>query len=116
LGRPTLCASIRKTGRLVVVDDDYFSYGLTGEIIATVTDGCWAALKGPPHRVAYPDITVPFSPSMERFALPNAAKVLEAVRRAMRRRSWIAGILRIRALTDSVVHKGETLAVIEPAP
>jgi pyruvate/2-oxoglutarate/acetoin dehydrogenase E1 component len=84
LDRATLCASVRKTGRLVVVDDDYFSYGLTGEIIATVTDGCWGSLKGPPQRVAYPDITVPFSPSMERFALPNAAKVVEAVRRAMK--------------------------------
>ena len=87
LDRATLCASVRKTGRLVVVDDDYFSYGLTGEIIATVTDGCWGALKGPPQRVAYPDITVPYSPSMERFALPNAAKVVEAARRAMMQKS-----------------------------
>jgi pyruvate/2-oxoglutarate/acetoin dehydrogenase E1 component len=87
LDRATLCASVRKTGRLVVVDDDYFSYGLTGEIIATVTDGCWGSLKGPPQRVAYPDITVPFSPSMERFALPNASKVVEAARRAVNAKS-----------------------------
>jgi pyruvate/2-oxoglutarate/acetoin dehydrogenase E1 component len=83
LDRQTLCASVRKTGHLVVVDDDYLSYGLTGEIIATVTDGCWPDLKGAPQRVAYPDITVPYSPPMERFALPNASKVVAAVRRAI---------------------------------
>lgn len=84
LDRETLCTSVRKTGRLVVVDDDYFSYGLTGEIIASVTDGCWSSLKGPPQRVAYPDITVPFSPPLERFALPNAAKVVASARRAFK--------------------------------
>jgi pyruvate dehydrogenase E1 component beta subunit len=83
LDRQTLCASVQKTGRLVVVDDDYMSYGLTGEIVASATEACWSALKGPPQRVAYPDITVPFSPSMERFALPNAAKTLAAARRAL---------------------------------
>lgn len=82
LDRETLRASVRKTGRLVVVDDDFMSYGLTGEIIASVTDGCWSALRGPPQRVAYPDITVPFSPVMERFALPNAAKIAAAVHNA----------------------------------
>lgn len=81
LDRAILCGSVRKTGRLVVVDDDFMSYGLTGEILASATDGCWSALRGPPQRVAYPDITVPFSPPMERFALPNASKVVAAVRR-----------------------------------
>lgn len=90
LDRETLCASVRKTGHLVVVDDDFFSYGLTAEIIASVTDGCWAALKGAPQRVAYPDITVPFSPVMEHFALPNAGKVVAAVRRAIGERRQIA--------------------------
>lgn len=85
LDRETVCASVRKTGRLVVVDDDFLSYGLTGEIIASVTDGCWDALKTAPQRVAYPDITVPFSPPMERFALPNAAKVVAAAHRAVGR-------------------------------
>jgi len=49
-----------------------------------VTDGCWGSFRGAPQRVAYPDITVPYAPSMERFALPNASKVVEAVRRAVK--------------------------------
>jgi pyruvate/2-oxoglutarate/acetoin dehydrogenase E1 component len=84
LDRAGICRSIRKTGRLVVVDDDYLSYGLTGEIVASVTEQAWAQLKAAPIRIAYPDITCPFSPPMERFALPNAAKVVAAIEQIMR--------------------------------
>lgn len=84
LDREGICRSVRKTGRLLVVDDDFISYGLTGEVMASVTERVWGALKAPPARVAYPDITCPFSPVMERFALPDAPKVLAAVENMMR--------------------------------
>ncbi len=84
LDRAGICRSVAKTGRLVVVDDDFFSYGLAGEVIASVTEGAWSALKAPPMRVAYPDITCPFSPVMERFALPNVEKVMAAVEQVAR--------------------------------
>lgn len=80
LDRETILASVRKTGRLVVVDDDYMSYGVTGEIIATVTESAFAALKAAPSRVAFPDIPIPFSPALEHPALPNAAKIVAAAR------------------------------------
>jgi acetoin:2,6-dichlorophenolindophenol oxidoreductase subunit beta len=83
LDRDGLCRSVAKTGRLLVVDDDFISYGLTGEVIASVTERVWTALKAPPMRVAYPDITCPFSPPLERFALPNVEKVIAAVERLM---------------------------------
>ena len=82
LDREAVCASVRRTGTLVVIDDDYTSYGLTGEIIATVSDHDFAALKRAPIRIGYPDVPVPFSPCLERFALPNAARVIAAVRHA----------------------------------
>lgn len=84
LDRAGICHSVQKTGRLVVVDDDYFSYGLTGEVVASVTEQAWASLKAAPVRVAYPDITCPFSPVMEQFALPNAQKVVAAIEQTMR--------------------------------
>lgn len=83
LDRETIRASVRKTGRLVVVDDDYLSYGLSGEIIASVAESNWPGLRAAPQRVAYPDITVPFSPPMERFALPDVEKVVAAVHRTL---------------------------------
>jgi pyruvate/2-oxoglutarate/acetoin dehydrogenase E1 component len=79
LDREGIRRSVRKTGHLVVVDDDYFSYGLSAEVIASVTDQAWSALRAAPVRIAYPDITCPFSPPMERFAIPSSGAVGAAV-------------------------------------
>lgn len=77
LDRETVLESVKKTGRLIVVDEDYQSYGLTGEIIASVAEA-GINLKSPPQRVAYPDIPIPFTPPMEQWALPSAEKILKA--------------------------------------
>lgn len=80
LDRDGVLHSVRKTGRLLVVDEDYSSYGVTAEIIASVAESDLAALKAPPRRIAYPDIPVPFSRPMERFALPDANRIAQAGR------------------------------------
>ncbi len=79
LDRDTVRRSVAKTGRLLVVDDDYLSYGVGAEIIASVCEQ-GIALRAPPARIAYPDIPVPFTPVMEHFVLPNADKIAAAVR------------------------------------
>lgn len=83
LDRATIIASVARTGRLVVVDDDYSSFGVTAEVIATVVEADISKLKASPARVAYPDIPVPFARPLEQFALPNAEKVAAAVRRQL---------------------------------
>ncbi|WP_416881622.1 alpha-ketoacid dehydrogenase subunit beta [Marivita sp.] len=82
LDRDTVRASVAKTGRLIVVDEDYHSYGVSGEIIATVTESNLADLKAPPMRIAYPDVPIPFARVMERHCLPNADKIVAAARKA----------------------------------
>ena len=77
LDRKAIHASVRKTGRLLVVDDDYLSCGLAGEIIASVCEA-GISLRAPPIRIAHPDIPIPFSPALEHFVLPNAAKIVAA--------------------------------------
>lgn len=77
LDRETICASARKTGRLLVVDDDYLSYGVGAEIIASVCERA-IALRSPPLRLSHPDIPVPFTPVMEHHVLPSAEKVTAA--------------------------------------
>ncbi|WP_116473171.1 alpha-ketoacid dehydrogenase subunit beta [Zobellella maritima] len=77
LDRETVIASVAKTGRLVVVDEDYHSYGMSGEIIASVVER-GTQLKAAPRRLAYPDIPIPFTPPMEQWALPNAQKIVNA--------------------------------------
>lgn len=84
LDRDTVFNSVKKTGRLIVVDEDYKSYGVTGEIIATIAERDISVLKASPQRVAYPDIPIPFTRPMEQFALPNPDKIVAAFR-AMKR-------------------------------
>lgn len=79
LDRASVIASATKTGRLLVVDEDYMSYGVSGEIIASVVEAGSAVLKAPPRRIAFPDIPIPFSPNLERPALPSAEKITRVV-------------------------------------
>ncbi len=77
LDRETIINSVKKTGRLIVVDEDYNSYGVTGEIITSVVEA-GVPLKAAPKRVAYPDIPIPFARPMEQWALPSAEKIIIA--------------------------------------
>ncbi|WP_170386474.1 alpha-ketoacid dehydrogenase subunit beta [Ruegeria atlantica] len=78
LDRETIRASVAKTGRLIVVDEDYMSYGVSGEIIATVTEHDISVLKAAPKRIAFPDVPIPFSRVMEQHCLPNPDKIVAA--------------------------------------
>lgn len=75
LDRETVRASVAKTGRLIVVDEDYHSYGVSGEIIATVCERDEIKLRAAPRRIAYPDVPIPYARVMERFCLPNPEKI-----------------------------------------
>ena len=79
LDRDAIYKSVAKTGRLVVIDEDYSSYGVSAEVIASVVERDNSVLKAPPRRIAYPDIPVPFSRPLERYALPNSEKIVSAV-------------------------------------
>lgn len=83
LDRASVIASVDKTGRLLVVDEDYMSYGVSGEIIASVVEA-GTLLKAPPKRIAFPDIPIPFSPTLERPALPSADKIVAAATAIMK--------------------------------
>lgn len=78
LDRETIRTSVAKTGRLIVVDEDYTSYGVSGEVIATVTEHDISVLKASPKRIAYPDVPIPYSRVLEQFCLPNPEKIVEA--------------------------------------
>lgn len=78
LDRETIRASVAKTGRLIVVDEDYMSYGVSGEIIASVTEHDISVLKAAPKRIAFPDVPIPFARVMEQYCLPNPEKIVAA--------------------------------------
>jgi acetoin:2,6-dichlorophenolindophenol oxidoreductase subunit beta len=79
----TMVESVRKTGRLVVVDEACQTCGAAAEIVARVTadEGAFGALKAAPVRVTGLDVPIPFSPPMEKFAVPDKAKIVQAVRK-----------------------------------
>ena len=83
LDRDSIRTSVAKTGRLVVVDDDYHSCGVAAEVIATVCEQADIQLKSAPKRVTFPDIPIPFSPVMEHHVLPDAEKTKSAVKQVM---------------------------------
>lgn len=83
IDRGTLKASIEKTGRLIVVDDDYLSFGVTAEILALACELAFTSLRAAPRRIAFPDVPIPFSPSLERPLMPNAEQVIAAVEEQM---------------------------------
>jgi pyruvate dehydrogenase E1 component beta subunit len=78
IDRDAVIASVRRTGRLLVVDDDYRSCGVAAEIIASVCEADGMALRAPPRRVTHPDVPIPFSPVLEHAMLPDAQKVVAA--------------------------------------
>lgn len=84
LDRETILKSVAKTGRLIVVDEDYKSFGLTGEVIATVAEHDPSCLKTAPRRLAVPDVPIPYSRPMEQFILPNADTIADAVRASVK--------------------------------
>jgi pyruvate dehydrogenase E1 component beta subunit len=80
LDREAILASVRKTHRLVVADEDYRSFGMTGEVITTVVEGAFDYLDAPPARVAIPDVPIPYSRPLEQFVLPDPDKITRAVK------------------------------------
>jgi pyruvate/2-oxoglutarate/acetoin dehydrogenase E1 component len=75
LDREAIIRSVKKTHRLIVVDEDYRSFGMTGEVIATVAESALDYLDSPARRLAEPDVPIPYSRPLEQFVLPNAEKI-----------------------------------------
>jgi 2-oxoisovalerate dehydrogenase E1 component len=78
----TICESVIKTGRLLVVHDSPLFGGLAGEVIAQVVNDeqCFAALKAPPKRLGGKESPIPFSIELERAVVPTVDEVVSAAR------------------------------------
>ncbi len=88
LDRQAVLQSVAKTGRLLVVDEDYLSFGLTGEIAAIVAENLdTVRLRAPVRRLAVPDVPIPYSRPLERFVIPQVESIVEAARELCRARS-----------------------------
>jgi pyruvate dehydrogenase E1 component beta subunit len=84
LDEETILESVRKTGRLVVVDETHLSCGVASEVAARVGYQAFRDLKAPIERVATLDVPIPFSPALEPQVIPTPERIAEAIRRAVR--------------------------------
>jgi pyruvate/2-oxoglutarate/acetoin dehydrogenase E1 component len=85
MDKETLRASVRKTGRVVIADEACMTCSAAAEIMALLTEDptTFRALKVPPKRVCAPDVPIPYSPIMERFCLPDKARILAGIRESL---------------------------------
>jgi pyruvate dehydrogenase E1 component beta subunit len=83
LDRHTVCASVRKTTRAVVLEDDWLSYGVGAEIAATIQEGAFDYLDAPVRRVAAAEVALPYAKPLELAALPDAAALIRVIRETL---------------------------------
>lgn len=79
LDKETIINSVKKTGRLLIVDEGYTSFGIAAEICAAIQDEVFYYLDAPIRRHCAPDVPIPFSPALEKLVVPNENTILNAI-------------------------------------
>jgi pyruvate/2-oxoglutarate/acetoin dehydrogenase E1 component len=80
LDEKTLIESAKKTSRVIVIDEGYGRYGVTGEIASTIAEGAFYSLEAPVKRMGAMHVPIPFSPPLEDVTVPTEQTVFEAAR------------------------------------
>ncbi|OYY03682.1 MAG: alpha-ketoacid dehydrogenase subunit beta, partial [Acidocella sp. 35-58-6] len=77
----TIVESVKKTNRVVSVEEGWPFAGIGSEICMTVTEHCFDWLDAPPMRVAGLDVPMPYAANLEKLALPQPNWVVDAVKK-----------------------------------
>lgn len=83
LDTKTLLQSIKKTGRLVIADPGWVSFGASAEIAAIAAEKGYDFLKAPIIRVALPNCPAPASSALEKAYYPTVRDIIKAVRKML---------------------------------
>jgi pyruvate dehydrogenase E1 component beta subunit len=76
----TIIASVKKTNRLVTVEEGWAPMGVGSEIAAQVVEKAFDWLDAPPLRVAGEDVPMPYAANLEAMALPSVEKIVQTVK------------------------------------
>jgi pyruvate dehydrogenase E1 component beta subunit len=76
----TICRSVEKTGRLLVVQESPGRCGVAGDIVSRVVEREWSSLRAAPRVLAGADLPIPFSKPLETACIPQAEDILRAIR------------------------------------
>jgi pyruvate/2-oxoglutarate/acetoin dehydrogenase E1 component len=80
LDEETILASVRKTNRVIIADEGHYRGGAAADIAAIIADKGFDYLDAPVKRVTALDVPIPFSPPLEKVAVPDEARIEAGIR------------------------------------
>jgi len=81
LDSETILQSVKKTGRLVTVEEGTLTGGIGAEVIARTATAGFGVLKSAPVRIAAPECPIPYAKNLETVMLPSPDQIVEAIRK-----------------------------------
>jgi pyruvate/2-oxoglutarate/acetoin dehydrogenase E1 component len=84
LDKETVIKSVKKTGRLLIVEEDCKTCGVGAEVAAIVAEEAFDYIESPIKRVAEPDTPIPFSPVLENYVIPDDKAIIRGVEELLR--------------------------------
>jgi pyruvate dehydrogenase E1 component beta subunit len=83
LDRPTIIESVKRTNHAVVIAEDWYSYGITAEIAATIQEEAFDYLDAPVQRVAGLEVPLPYAKDLSAATKPSANSLIHAIRKVL---------------------------------
>jgi pyruvate/2-oxoglutarate/acetoin dehydrogenase E1 component len=80
LDTAAILATVKKTGRVVVIDEGWRSGGISAEIVARIVEGAFFSLDAPPARVCSEEVPIPYAKHLEEAAIPQVDKIVRAAK------------------------------------
>jgi pyruvate dehydrogenase E1 component beta subunit len=82
LDRDAIAASVRKTGRLVSVEEGWPACGVGAEVLSVAVEEAFDYLDAPPERITGVDVPMPYAEKLEKAALPSVDDIVRVAKRA----------------------------------
>ena len=80
LDTAAILATVKKTGRVVVIDEGWRSGGISAEIVTRIIEGAFFSLDAPPARVCSEEVPIPYAKHLEEAAIPQVDKIVHAAK------------------------------------
>ncbi|PPR49252.1 MAG: Acetoin:2,6-dichlorophenolindophenol oxidoreductase subunit beta [Alphaproteobacteria bacterium MarineAlpha5_Bin5] len=80
LDEALLYESVKKTGKVIIIDESNPKCSLASEISSLISENCFSDLKAPILKLTAPHTPVPFSPPMEDFYIPSTKKIIKSIK------------------------------------
>ena len=83
LDMETVLRSVKKTNRAMTIEEDWRSYGIGAEVASRIQEEAFDYLDAPIQRVAAVEVPMPYAKNLEQAAIPDAKRVIEAVKQLL---------------------------------